>query len=429
MKVLWLCNIMLPAVAEQLGKRINHKEGWLSGIYEKLLLSDFRMENGEKLELGVCYPVSEKKDAGVVRLENLTAYGFYEDTTHPERYDTGLEKELLRIVREFEPDVVHCFGTEYPHTLAMVRSFPYPEKIVIGIQGLCYLCAKVYMAYLPEEVQSSVTLRDFLKQDSILKQYQKFVKRGSFETEALSLARHVTGRTQWDKTEVAKVSKAEYHFMNETLRKPFYTGEWQQENCQKHSIFLSQGDYPIKGLHFVLNAMPEILKKYPDTMVYVAGNDLTKTESFKDKIKISGYGRYLKKLITDYHLTDKVVFLGRLDAGQMKERYLNSNLYLCASMIENSPNSLGEAMLLGVPCLAADTGGIPSVFTDEKDGLLFECGNSMDLAQKVIYLFSNPHRQREFSKNAKEHAQKTHNRDENYRRLLEIYCEIDRENV
>ena len=37
MKVLWLCNIMLPRIAEELGMPKSNKEGWLTGISETIL--------------------------------------------------------------------------------------------------------------------------------------------------------------------------------------------------------------------------------------------------------------------------------------------------------------------------------------------------------------------------------------------------------
>ena len=116
--------------------------------------------------------------------------------------------------------------------------------------------------------------------------------------------------------------------MNETLRSSFYEGDWDIDTCVPYSIFMSQGDYPLKGLHFVLQALPKVLEKFPDTKLYIAGNNLTKSESLKDKIKISGYGKYLKILICEYNLQDKVQFLGRLSAEEMKDRFLKSILIL-----------------------------------------------------------------------------------------------------
>ena len=424
MRVLWLCNIMLPVIAMHLGKEVNNKEGWLSGTYDRMKKANFRTDTGERIELGICFPVSEASDELQITLPNVKVYGFYEDTAHPECYDAALEARFKRITDDFNPDIVHCFGTEYPHTLAMTRAFAKPEKILIGIQGLCHKCADIYMADLPENIQKKKTFRDIVRKDSLQKQKEKFEKRGEYEKEALSKASHVTGRTKWDKESVADISAARYHFMNETLRDVFYEGGWDEKKYIPHRIFLSQGDYPLKGLHYVLQALPKILEKYPDTVVCVAGNDLTASAGLKQKIKISGYGTYLRSLIKKSGLTDHVKFLGRLSADEMKEEYLKSNLYLCASALENSPNSLGEAMLLGVPSVASDTGGIPSVFEKDKDGLMFAPGNVEELTEKILYLFDNPDKMAGYAKCAKEHAKKTHNPDENYRRLLEIYREI-----
>lgn len=424
MRVLWLCNIMLPVIAMHLGRKVNNKEGWLSGTYDRLKQSGFRTGDGERIELGVCFPVESVSDEMRFSLPDLEVFGFYEDTAHPENYDVGLEVRLKKIADKFNPDLVHCFGTEYPHTLAMTKAFPKPEKILIGIQGLCYKCAEVYMADLPEKVQRKKTFRDVIRKDSLMTQKEKFVIRGEYEKEALKRISHVTGRTKWDKETVGEISTAKYHFMNETLRSVFYEGAWDEKMCIAHSIFMSQGDYPIKGLHYMVEALPLILEKYPDTVVYVAGNDLTAYDGLKKKIKISGYGKYLRKIIKKNGLGGHVKFLGRLTADEMKERYLKSHLYVCASILENSPNSLGEAMLLGVPALASCVGGIPSVFEKNKDGLTFEPGNTKELAEKVVYLFEHPEKMLEYAACAKEHAKKTHNSDENYRRLLEIYQEI-----
>ena len=81
-------------------------------------------------------------------------------------------------------------------------------------------------------------------------------------------------------------------------------------------------------------------------------------------------------------------------------------------------------MLLGVPCVAADVGGISSIFENGKDGILYEVGNVETLAKSVNRIFENPDETEMFRKNAREHALVTHNPDENFKRLLEIYREI-----
>ncbi len=439
MKVLWLCNIMLPAIAEALGLPFSNREGWLTGIYERLCKENSDAENGIaeniRIELGVCFPMTEIpaevaqrcKENGGFRLEatGTLCYPFVENLAAPELYDAAMERRFKEILEEFKPDMVHIFGTEFPHTVAMTRAYGRPERTLIGIQGLCYACADAYMADLPQRVIRRRTFRDVIRKDSIRQQQEKFRVRGEREKEALRRTGHITGRTEFDRRETAAVNEAaKYHFMNETMRAPFYSGEWKEKECEPYRIFLSQGDYPLKGFHYVLQAMPEILKEYPQACVYVAGNSVIDNQTMKDKLKLSSYGKYLRELIHTLGLEKHVKILGRRTAEEMKAEFLGSSVFVCPSSLENSPNSMGEAMLLGVPVVAAAAGGIPSMLTDGKEGLLYEPGNVKQLAECIIKVWKEPEQTAERAKAARDRAWKTHDGNANYERLLAIYREI-----
>lgn len=192
------------------------------------------------------------------------------------------------------------------------------------------------------------------------------------------------GRTSWDKAHVWTINpKAQYHFCNETLRDEFYKHQWRYDKCEKHSIFLSQAGYPIKGLHQVLKAMPLILKHYPDTKVYVAGDDITKRPWYR----LAGYGAYIKYLIKRYKLENHVFFTGLLNEQEICKQYLKSNVFVCPSAIENSPNSLGEAQLLGVPCIASYVGGVPDMMKGCEE-FMYRFEEVEMLAKKICSLFS-----------------------------------------
>jgi glycosyltransferase involved in cell wall biosynthesis len=278
-----------------------------------------------------------------------------------------------------------------------------------------------------------VTFRDWLKKDSIKMQQQKFALRGEREEAILKIAGNVTGRTEFDRFYTEKCNPdAKYYFMNETLRSCFYEGKWKRENCEPHTIFLSQGDYPLKGLHYLLLAAGKLQEKYPDIRIKIAGNSLVNYRTLKDKIKISAYGKYLRSLLARQKLEDKVQFLGRLSPEEMKAQYLSAGLFVCCSSNENSPNSLGEAMLLGVPCVAADVGGIPSIFTGGEDGILYpgfgpdrtleEVVRALSLA--IMQMWEHTEEQARYSENAAKHARITHDKEKNYQKMLEIYAEI-----
>lgn len=433
MRVLWVCNIMLPMVAEHMGLPASNKEGWLTGLAGAILNAPKK----NKIELGVCFPALGELAAWEqeIRMPGtdaiVHAFGFYEDAKKAEVYEERTERRLREIMVKFRPDLIHCFGTEFPHTLAAVRAFDRRERTLIGIQGLCSVYAEHFRADVPDIVWKRMTFRDLARRENLKKQQEKYVQRGVYEIEAIRNAGHITGRTKWDQTYTEEWNPgAKYHFMNETMRSNFYEGCWEEASCQKYTIFVSQGDYPIKGLHYMLRAMPEILKSYPEAEVYVAGNSIIKTATqsgingIKGKLKLESYGKYILELMKETGTLHKVHFLGSLNAEQMKAQFLKSHVFVCPSSIENSPNSVGEAMLLGVPTVCAAVGGIPDIFADGEDGLLYPAGNVKGLAEAVKTMFAGGERVERYRKAERIHARNTHDARKNEAGLMEIYAEI-----
>lgn len=414
LRVMWLCNMMPGFVAKSLGKKGTNKEGWIEGCLAMV-------KTNKDIDLAVAFPV--KTDEMVHETKNkIKYYGFVADTDHPEIYDKNLESALGLICEEYMPDVIHIFGTEFPHTLAMLRLSEWSDKVVIHLQGIMDRCAKVYDGGIPEKVFERSTFRDILKHDSIWQQKKKYELRAETERKILLEAKNVCGRTAFDKEYMEEINPAcRYFALNETLRSDFYGVCWNRENIRKHSLFLSQGNIPLKGAHFAIEALKLVVKKYPDTVLYIAGDKITADKTLKDKIKISSYGKYLRDLVKKNGLEDSVVFTGSLNAKKMLNTFLTSEVFLMASVIENSPNSLGEAMILGVPCIAARTGGIPSLCDDRQEVLMYDPYNSAELADRILELFGDEELEESIRTKARERALLTHDSIANYKMLLWIY--------
>ena len=305
MKVLWLCNIILPKVAAVMGLKASNKEGWLSG-------ASAAAEKGGEFELGICFPVGKEND-GFFFEDGVKYYGFYEDTSHPENYDPSLEDRLSSIVDKFDPDIVHIFGTEFPHTRAMAEVMKdRPEHILIGMQGIVAACADHYFDGLPERVINRVTFRDLVKKDSLKIQKDKFALRTENETAALKISGNVTGRTPFDREYTSKVNpEAKYHFMNETLRAEFYehalAAGAERKDAEPHSVFLSQGNYPLKGAHMMIKAFAELKKKYPDanvTAVDYSELSVAKAREYNRDMITAGRCKVLQGDVSDLRLPE-----------------------------------------------------------------------------------------------------------------------------
>lgn len=417
LKVLWICNLIPPFIAPAVQKVGTNKEGWITGIASQV-------QQNDNITLAVAFPTEAEENLHGT-YGNIAFYGFYENSQHPEDYDKSLEAALGLICEEFHPDVIHCFGTEFPHTLALLRMKEWNDKVLIHLQGIVERCAEVYYAGLPEEVTERATFRDVIKKDSIWQQKEKYEKRAAHEREVLMLAKQVCGRTVFDKEYMSKINPScSYHTVNEILRPQFYGPTWNRENVQPHSIFVAQGNYPLKGLHYVLQALVKVKETYPDVKLKVAGDKITAYKTIKDKLKISSYGKYLLDFVKENHLEENVEFVGQKNADEMLAMYLEANVYVISSVVENSPNSLGEAMILGLPCIAARVGGIPSLAEDGNEVLMYEPEDTTQLAEHIIDIFEKDEMAKELGNKARARALLTHDAVANYKMLCWVYDSI-----
>jgi glycosyltransferase involved in cell wall biosynthesis len=108
----------------------------------------------------------------------------------------------------------------------------------------------------------------------------------------------------------------------------------------------------------------------------------------------------------------------------MKQQYLQANVYVCASTNENSPNSVGEAMILGTPAVCSRVGGIPTLFAENADGVMFVPEDIEGLADAICHVFSGGVAVEMQTAHARAHALSTHDPEANYKALLKIYADI-----
>ena len=411
MKVLWICNIIIGDIANEMGLSFSPFGGWLSSAYKKL--------KGSDNEIVFLYP---NKESVHYKNDNLEVFGFKKASFN--NYNE-LTDEFIRILKTTTPNIIHIHGTEYLHSYAMAvacQKSNLLDKTVVSIQGLVSVIANHYYSFLSNRIIKRKTFGDlYFKRKSIKAQKNDFEKRGEFEEKSLKIVKHVIGRTDWDRACVEKINPyIEYHFCGESLRDSFYENSWSLDNCEKYSIFVSQSNYPLKGFHLMLEAFSDILSVYPSAKLYTTGRNIVDL-SFKSVLALSSYEKYLMDLILKYNLQNNVVFIGRLDENAMCERMKTAHVFVSPSSIENSSNSLGEAMTLGVPCVASDVGGTSSILTHNKEGFLYQSNAPYMLAFYVMKIFENDELALKLSIEAKERAKHQYDRVDNYKTLIEIY--------
>lgn len=423
MKVLWMCNRLLSRVYELQGKikNIPSTGGWLEGLSDSLLKSKdvdlicvFLLSDITKMEY-------RKKDNFSYYLIPATQKEIMSGDTSAVSY-----RELLKkVIVDENPQVIHLFGTELKASwiaTQICKELGIVEKVVVSIQGLVSVYSEHYFDGFDTGWKNICTIQELKNATNMRKDQRGYFLRGKLEIDTLQNVKNVIGRTDWDKGIVNLINPhVRYHFCNETLRREFYTDEWSYRSCKPHSIYISQASYPIKGFHMFLQALQYVVKRYPDTIVNVAGNN----RFGSNIVKGSGYYLYLQHLMKLYNVEKNVNFLGAIDAASVKKKLLESNVYVSPSNIENSPNSLGEAMLLGVPCITSDVGGVKNLIDHGTEGYVYPYNEYYMLAYYVIQVFDMQEDVEKISYNARKHAKTTHNPDANQQTLMDIYHEIE----
>ena len=92
--------------------------------------------------------------------------------------------------------------------------------------------------------------------------------------------------------------------------------------------------------------------------------------------------------------------------------------------MENSPNNLNEALILGLPTIASFVGGTSTFIKDGFDGLLVQEGDSYGFAGAIRYLHSHKDKALTLGNNARIEALKRHNKDKVCNDMLKVYQDI-----
>jgi glycosyltransferase involved in cell wall biosynthesis len=122
------------------------------------------------------------------------------------------------------------------------------------------------------------------------------------------------------------------------------------------------------------------------------------------------------------HQLDNVSFRGFLTGKNLIDaiRYARF-VVLPSEWYENNPLSILESFAIGKPVVASRIGGIPELIDEDQDGLLFEAGNSEDLAEKICSMLSTPRRLISMGKAARSKVLRHYTPEQHYTRIMGIY--------
>lgn len=415
MRVLWIVSFPLPEVSHLAGVGKSAFGGWVASMLKQL-------SSVSELELSVAM----KSPVDKLMKERVSNIDYYlVPQSKKDRFDI-YQEDCNFILKDAAPDLLHAEGTEGTHTLRFLRTWQ--GENIVSMQGIL----NGYEPYEYGNLPVADLIATFKGQAAIMSlallanKILNFKNRVKKEMETISLAKNILGRTTWDRAHSYAINhNAEYFTCYRVLRDTFYEQRWQLESIEKHSIFIGNSGSPRKGAHFVFRAVAQLKKEFPDIKVYVAGEKPYKT-SWKEWKKVVGYPAYLQKLIKELDIEENIEFLGVLQAEEMAKRMCSVHACVLSSVIENSPNTLGEAMIMGVPAITSYVGGAPDMAKEGEEALFYRDNDPQLLAYAIKRIFDDEALALKLSENGRKRALVTHDPKENLDRMIEIYQSIDK---
>ena len=395
MKVLWITNGPITFHRNLLDKGTNQGGGWMDAAFDKIA-------SRPEVELGLatiynCTSLLKHNSSGVkcYLVPNRMKNGFYD-------YKNEKNLQIWRdVCEDFNPDVVHVWGSELAHSLCALMAMNNVPSIVY-MQGV--------MSQIYNHCNAGIDTGELLKYTSIRSLIQdrgKHVrdpfeaKRVEIEKKIISISGNVFVENEWCASNCKSINPDCNVFKSMLPIKPVFAEyTWGAKHFLPHSIFTVAGGPPLKGLHIVYRALGIVKKSYPDVKLIVPGYNPLRDDTGIRKFFPSTYTKYIKSLIRENGIDNNIEFIGKVTPSVMAEQMSMSHLFVMPSAIENHSSTLIEAMMVGVPCITSYVGGISEYVRDGKNALFYRFDEPETLAGMIIKLFRDADLCKTLSENA-----------------------------
>lgn len=373
LKILWIAPVPLKAGS--------HPAPWLSSLAEELvsaghrltiLTANPRITELQHIDTGRGYDLLILPYQGGVR-HLLSAF-----RTQVSAMSAYLKKHAA------EYDIIHVHGTESQYASSLLQQHlktPY----IISIQGII----SKYKRELPKKFS---------------KQYLYWTLSSLYERNEVRRSPYFFCRTSWDQHFVRSINQdAQITLCWEMLRPEFFA--YRPAFKGKDILFMG-GDNPIKALKLGLRVFNRLAQRHPDMKLHVVGN-------------VGSHQTALQQLNNP-----NVILHGSLDAAAICRVYADCFCLYHPSLIDNSPNSVCEAQVAGLPVVATRVGGVPSLIEDGQTGLLVEKNDEEGHYHTLDRLYWDIDLQRCLSHNSREIARRRHDKNTIVEKTVDTYQKL-----
>lgn len=320
--------------------------------------------------------------------------------------------KALDVINEVRPDIIHVFGNEWPFGLVAEQT---DIPVVIHIQGsiVPYDNAQYPPKYNNYTLFSYSGLNP-ARWWKLVRIYCHNKSRLAMEKRIWKVVSNYMGRTSWDLALSNTLHKgSHYYHVEEAIRPVFLEGKYSWNGYKGGKLkLISTGISFWKGADVMLKTAYVLKENGVDFEWKIAG-------------KIDPYYKYVIEKKEGLSFSENNInILGFTQPEELVDLLCNSSIYVHTAYIENSPNSICEAQLLGLPVISTFVGGIPSLVENNVEGKLVPANDPWQLANEIIMLSNDKDRMMEYSINSIRRAIKRHSPENILSQLMSCYNDI-----
>ena len=272
-------------------------------------------------------------------------------------------RQMQRYLSDLKPDVIHAHDTYG----LMIKGMAAPR--VFTIHGFIHADLRVSSGRF-------AVLRSLIWR--------------RIETSGWADQPHIISISPYVREGLRGITKGVIHDIDNPICESFFDIHRKE---RKGAIFSAAVITPRKNTLALVDAVAELAANGLDVELRLAGSldDERYVQQVRDRIQQKG-------------LEKRVFLLGRIDTNQIRDELSCANVFALASLEENSPMGIEEAMAAGVPVVTSNRCGMPYMIRDGESGFLVDPNHPDDIARRLGQLVENDALRRSMGAKGKEIA-------------------------
>jgi len=320
------------------------------------------------------------------------------------KFQYACQKYVPKLVKEERIDLIHSHTAHMPDLLLQFKRLDVPIVTTIHttIQGQRHGTKSSGMSFWSLEFSEKLT-------------YLAFPFLRLAEIVYFSKERYYITVSKWMKEQILKqypkIDSSSISVIYNSVDTERFSPGRRGSQPERDIILFTGRLIAAKGIRYLVEAMPKVLREYPDALfIFIgAGNSLP-------------YRRRLGEL----GIPEKnFMFLGYLkESSELVEYYRASSVFVAPTLYENLPIRVLEAMACGVPVVASNVCAIPEAIDNGVNGILIQPSSIDELADAICRLLGDSSLRRKMGDNARKTVVEKFDWNVNAVKTAEVYQQI-----